>query len=99
MTYTIGSRVIVKALRQRGKIASVSETPSGKTLLGIVLEGDEERAMKRKKGAVDVYMEPWQLDHFDSVVEVEDFTQDDSIDTDYIIEDINEQDSSIIEED
>ena len=67
MTYEIGNRVIVKALRSRGKIASVSETPSGKLLLGIILQ-DEEKALRRKKGAVDVYVNEDQVDSFDSIV-------------------------------
>ena len=71
MTYDIGNRVMVKALGKRGKILTVSETPSGKYLLGIVLD-DDERALRHKKGGVDVYAGPDQLDHFDSTVTVED---------------------------
>ena len=98
MTYELGNRVIVKALRQRGKIASVSETPSGKLLLGIILQ-DEEKALRRKKGAVDVYVNEDQVDSFDSIVsegDEEDEQMEDLI-TGYQPMDETEQDS-IIEE-
>ena len=97
MTYEPGNRVIVKALRQRGKIATVSETPSGKLLLGIILQ-DEEKALRRKKGAVDVYVNEDQVDSFDSIVsegdvedEVEEFIAG------YQPMDETEQDSTIEE--
>lgn len=70
--FEIAQRVLVEPFGKSGTIRSKSTDPHGTTLYGVVYDHDEVTRVKRKSGAMDVYVQGKRLVALDSVVSIDD---------------------------
>lgn len=67
--YEIGHRVVVSPFNKAGTVRCRSVNASGKVLYGVVYD-DEERRVKGRRGAMDVYVEARHLSSLDSEITI-----------------------------
>jgi hypothetical protein len=74
--FEIGQRVLVEPFKKTGTVRTKSTDPHGTTLYGVVYDGDAVMSMKRKKGAMDVYVTGKRLVNMDSTVVISESTEE-----------------------